>query len=250
MRWWVFLALGIVVSSASRCAAGERTGFLLGSVSDLSSNGPKEGDIQLKDAQGRWYIVQGIPVDPPLPTKQSVTVGVIDSGVLADHPQLKGLIAEQQDFTGEGNADRIGHGTVVTILVRAPAGQAPTGTPSPRFLEAKVANADGSIDKNAVILAIQWAVQHGAKIVNLSLGFREGTDDYSGVCDIIRRSPDALFVAAAGNFGPTVKVYPAACVAENLISVAATRKDGKMATYSGRGDIAAPGDAILVPQKQ
>jgi hypothetical protein len=119
--------------------------------------------------------------------------------------------------------------------------------PSPRIIQAKVASADGTIDKNAVIYAIQWAAQRGARVVNLSLGFREGTDDYSGICDVIAKNSQIFFAAAAGNFGPLVRVFPAACDSDNLMAVAATDQDGNLASYSGKGDIAAPGTVTLAP---
>jgi subtilisin family serine protease len=216
---------------------------------EATRESPKEGDIKLKDEQGNWYVVQGVSRSLPPFTAQSVTIGIIDSGTMINHPQLQGHIGATQDFTGEGIADRIGHGTVVSILTLAPVSQDPSvkNLPTPRLIEAKVANADGTIDKNNVISAIQWAVKQGAKVINMSLGFKEGTDDYSGLCYAIQKSTDTLFVAAAGNFGPLVRVYPAACRLPNLISVSATDCDGKLAAYSGKGDVAAPGCTILAP---
>jgi subtilisin family serine protease len=249
-----FVVAGFVATLT--CAHAEKSGrgFLLGGVSGGGASVPKEGDIKLKDQQGRWYLVQGIPENPPPYTDKSVTVAIIDSGVLVDHPQLKGLIAEQRDFTGEGVADRIGHGTLVTIITLAPLAALPpeerAKLPPFRFIVAKVANADGSIDKDAVIYAIQWVVERGARVVNLSLGFREGTDDYSGLCDIIAKSSNTFFAAAAGNFGPNVRVYPAACKTNNLMSVGASNPDGSLATYSGHGDIVAPGTVVLVPSNR
>jgi subtilisin family serine protease len=223
-----------------------RHGYLMGNVSGAGTNGPKEGDIQFRDSKGHWYLVQGIPVNPQPYNDQSQVLAVIDSGVLPDHPQLKGLIAEQRDFTGEGPEDRIGHGTLVTILTLTPIAGLPL-TNSPRIIEAKVANADGTIDKNALIYAIQWVAERGARIVNLSLGFPEGTDDYSGVCDAIAKHPEIFFIAAAGNSGPSVKVYPAACKSDNVLSVSATDPDGNLASYSGVGDVAGPGTVTIVP---
>jgi len=199
-------------------------------------NAPKEGDIKLKDERGNWMIVEGVSIDHLPLSKNSVTAAILDSGVAADHPQLKGLIAEQKDFTGEGIEDRIGHGTIVTIRVRAGASDTPI-----RFIIGKVARADGTISKEDLIAAINWAAQRGARVVNMSLGFREDAVDYSELCFIIAKNSQIVFVAAAGNFGPTVRVYPAACHISNLIAVA-TPDD-----WSGRGDIIAPGTVKLVP---
>lgn len=234
--------------------AVSRPGYLMGGI---SGDHPKEGDIKFRDPKGNWYVLQGLPLNLSPYTDKSVTAAIIDSGVMADHPQLKGLIAEQKDFTGEGTEDRIGHGTIVTLIFlqtyvayrpyvpkRIPGETLP---PLPRIIEAKVANADGTIDKNDLIRAIDWAVQRGAKTVNLSLGFQEGADDYSGICDMVSKNPQVIFVSAAGNLGPNVRVYPAACKAENMFSTGATNADGKIAAYSGTAEFYAPGTAVLQP---
>jgi len=246
MHTIVTILLIILLVLLNNAFAAERHGFLLGGPAGTGTNGPREGDIKLRDQNGNWYMVQGIPINPPPFTERSTTIAIIDSGILADHPQVKGLIAEQQDFTGEGPDDRIGHGTIVTILTRIPPSAVPPklrDLPSPRIIVAKVANADGTIDKYAVISAIQWAAQHGATVVNLSLGFREGTGDYSDLCYVIAKHPNILFTAAAGNDGPNVKVYPAACGSKNIMVVATSN------SRSGRGDVLAPGEVILVPLK-
>jgi subtilisin family serine protease len=247
MRSVIVGVIAVALLAGAASSGGGMPGFLIGSLTGNLSGGPREGDIKFKDGSGHWYIVQGVPINPAPPDENAVTVGIIDSGVLPDHPQLKGLIAEQRDFTGEGNLDLIGHGTLITILVRKPAADLRMTNSPFRFVVAKVANVDGSINKDAVVTAIQWVVQRGAKVVNLSLGFREGSGDYSEICEIIRRSSETFFSAAAGNFGPTVRVFPAACRSQNLLSVAATDESGQIAKYSGRGDIAASGIAILVP---
>lgn len=247
MRKYLLICIILLLTLTDYVWAAKGHGFLLGGPRSAGASGPREGDIKLQDEHGHWYVVSGISVNPPPFTNRSTTVAVIDSGVIADHPQLKGLIAEQQDFMGEGPEDRIGHGTVVAILVRLPTASVPPELrhlPPPRFIIAKVANADGSIVKQQLISAIEWAAQQGARVVNLSLGFREGTDDYSDLCYVIARHPDVLFVAAAGNLGPTVKVYPAACDARNLMSV------GTNDDWSGRSDIRAPGKVMLVPIKE
>jgi subtilisin family serine protease len=246
MRTVVAVAITVIATMLTVYvhAQSVRHGFLAGRI--LASR-----NLTLRDPQGHWYLVQGIPINPRPYTDTSVTTAVIDSGVLPDHPQLKGLIADQRDFTGEGPADVIGHGTIVTILTLNAAASLPpeqqANLPSPRIIVAKVAHSDGTIDKNAVIEAIDWVAQRSARVVNLSLQFIEGTDDYSGLCDAIVRNSQVMFVAAAGNEGPDVKVFPAACDAANLIPVAATGSAGDLATYSGQGDVAAPGTAILVP---
>ena len=195
----------------------------------------------LKSADGRWMLVEGVIQKPSVPNKEAPIIGVVDSGVLKEHPQLHGLIIDSYDYTGEGIEDRLGHGTVVAILTQQGADSFP-------LLVAKVANADGSIRKNDLMLAIDWIVNKGASVVNLSLGFREDEGDFSDLCDLIGQYKKSLFVAAAGNFGPDVRVFPAACDLPNLLCVGALDENGIPASYSGRCQLYAPGTVKLKPK--
>lgn len=192
----------------------------------------------LKTPDGRWLLVDYLPASAPAPKSNALLIGVIDSGILADHPQLRGLIRATRDFTGEGIRDRLGHGTVVAIqtqpapnILRQLKIDGPVAFP---LLIAKVAHADRRIIKDDLMLAIDWIVKQGASVVNLSLGFRETEGDFSDLCAMIAQRKDTMFVAAAGNDGPNVTVYPAACKVENLICVSALDPSGLPAAYSGR----------------
>ena len=90
------------------------TGFLLQLPLVPAAGDQQDAETPLRDPAGKWLIVDGIPLHPAPFDARSVTFVVIDSGVLADHPQLRGLIAEESDFTGEGTEDRIGHGNAVS----------------------------------------------------------------------------------------------------------------------------------------
>jgi subtilisin family serine protease len=192
----------------------------------------------LKTPDGKWLLVDYLPATAPAPKPGALQIGVIDSGILADHPQLRGLVRATRDFTGEGIRDRIGHGTVVAILTQ-PAPEVlrklkiedPVAFP---LLIAKVAHADRTVQKDDLMLAIDWIVKQGASVVNLSLGFKESEGDFSDLCAMIANKKDTLFVAAAGNYGPNVAVYPAACQSDNLICVSALHPSGLPAAYSGR----------------
>lgn len=192
---------------------------------------------------GHALLLPGVPLSLSPPSANAVRIGIIDSGVLSDHPQLRNRVVAMKSFAGTDPADSIGHGTMVALqtlrLHAYPEVQEKFEYPA--LISAKVTDQYGVPSVDAVIKAIEWVVKQGAKIVNLSLGFRGDAKEYANLCEVITRHSDTFFVAAAGNFGPEVKVYPAACSAPNLISVGEVR-GGQVTPSSGQGDIYAPSD--------
>jgi subtilisin family serine protease len=100
-------------------------------------------------------------------TGRGVTVAVVDSGVASGHPHV-GLVARGVFFGGDGSeqpdfTDRIGHGTAVTAAIVEKA-------PAVEILAVKVF--DRELATSAAVLArgITWAAEHGARLINLSLG--------------------------------------------------------------------------------
>lgn len=183
-------------------------------------------DLQTPD--GRWLHVVGatVPADPRV--AEYPRIAIIDSGIVIEHPQvLASTVVGQEDFTGEGIRDVLGHGTIVAILttsaIAAAAAEAEAAGGSPRgnvapLLVAKVARRDGTVSHFAVREAIHWAMAEGATHVNLSLGFDERFGDYSELCALIDNyNDDAVFVAAAGNSGRAIRFFPASC--EGVICV-------------------------------
>ncbi len=103
-----------------------------------------------------------------------VTVAVLDTGIDAGHEAFRGIELIQQDFTGEGNGDRDGHGTHVAGTIFGQTGQGVRYAVAPgvrRALIGKVLGQQHSASTQDLVAAIQWAVAGGAQIINLSLGF-------------------------------------------------------------------------------
>lgn len=188
---------------------------------------------------GQRFFFPGIAPGGRSPA-DAIVVGLIDSGVARDHPQIAGYLRACRDFTGDDPDDRLGHGTAVALQLLYAKGHT---SPRMAIVSAKVTDAQGRVHPQAVVEAIDWVAAQGARCVNMSLGFRGGPDQHPSLCAAIARHPDILFVVAAGNFGPAVAVCPAACGLDNIMVVGATDASGATAAYSGRGDVEAPGDA-------
>ncbi|MEV6492497.1 S8 family serine peptidase, partial [Actinoplanes sp. NPDC051633] len=184
-------------------------------------------------------------------TGGGVKVGVLDTGLDADHPDLAGAIAETADFTGrgDGGVDVAGHGTAVASVL-AGSGAASGGryrgmAPDVRLYGAKVCAAATRCQESAILEGMRWAVQDkGVKVVNLSAGERDdpGTDLLEEAVDRLTAEFGALFVVAAGNGGEVRS--PAS--APSALAVGATTEDDEIANFSpaARGDkpdLLAPG---------
>jgi thermitase len=176
-------------------------------------------------------------------------VAIVDSGVYSEHPDIGRIIA-QRDFV-EADAvadDDFGHGTHVTGIAGALTDNGKGvagGCFECELLIAKVMGPIGFTTDSRIVEGINWSVNHGADVVNLSLG---GSGDSSVLRTAVNHAygQGAVVVAAAGNEGTNVPQYPAAY--SKVIAVSATTTDGRIAPFSNRGDwvdLAAPGTNIL-----
>ncbi len=186
-------------------------------------------------------------------TGSGVTVAVIDTGVDATHPDLAGHVLTGYDEinqTAAGNTDPNGHGTHVAGTIAALTGNGvgvSAIAPDAKIMPIRVLGADGSGYMSDAANGIVYAADHGADVVNMSLG---SEDEDASVTNAIAyaRSRGVVVVAAAGNERQkgSPNSYPAAD--PGVIAVAATDSTDTVASYSNQGsyvDVAAPGSAIL-----
>ncbi|MEU4247667.1 S8 family serine peptidase [Amycolatopsis sp. NPDC026612] len=198
-------------------------------------------------------------------TGSGVTVGVLDTGVRADHPDLAGKVLEAQDFTGTrpDASDDLGHGTHVAGII-AGTGAASGGryrgvAPDARLISGKVCVAYGC-PESAVIAGMEW-IAPKVRVVNMSLGgdATDGTDPVSQAVNALTSRYGTLFVAPAGNDRsldlpePGPVVAPAA--ADAALAVGSVSAQDTTSPFSNRGfrlgdhavkpDIAAPGEGIV-----
>lgn len=227
-------------------ARSNRTIRLDGRVQALASLDPTTG-VGQTGAERIWE--RGL-------TGSGVTVAVLDTGIDGDHADLVGQVLEARDFTGEGVDDRDGHGTHVASTV-AGTGAASDGAragmaPDADLLVGKVLGTFGG-QESWIIEGMEWAVDSGADVVNMSLGTELPTDCTDPIAQALDSlSTESLFVVAAGNLGGTQMITSPGC-AEGALTVAAVDADAQTARFSSRGptpdhrvkpDIAAPGVAI------
>ncbi len=221
-----------------------------------------------------WVAAQFVPNDPlykdqwhmkrvgaetawDYTTGRGVTVAVVDTGIACENhgPFTKGTdLASTECVEGwnlvtnnsHANDDQ-GHGSHVagTIAQSTNNGIGAVGLAfDARLMPVKVLNAQGFGTTADVADGIRWAADHGAQVINLSLG---GPRNSKVLQDAVThaRSRGALVVAAAGNSGGAVG-YPGGCV--GAVGVSATDSNDKLAKFSSRGpevDIAAPGVNVV-----
>jgi tetratricopeptide (TPR) repeat protein len=194
-----------------------------------------------------YYLYPEAPLAKELKVLPNQRSGVIDSGVVHQHPQIAGLVVAERDWTGEGVEDLLGHGTAVTLglvyvkftdpsMVAMLGDHAEFKNTTPGLVVAKVAPKNGPILLKNVIEAVNWVAEQGVVVVNMSLGFTGEPEQFTELKKAIESHPAVIFVAAAGNYGPNRKVYPAAIGAKNVISVGEVSQ-GKVAKTSGKGDV-------------
>lgn len=194
-------------------------------------------------------------------TGEGVVVAVLDTGIDGKHPAFAGVDLIEQDFSGSGNGDKQGHGThcAGTIFGRDLDGtRIGVARGVQKALIGKVLADNGGGSSEMLFSGLMWALQNGANVLSMSLGF-----DFPGMVDYlvnqrgydvrpatsqaleayranlrmfdslmaVRKSyedfgPGAVVVAAAGNesSSPKYKIsvaLPAA--AEDVISVGALK---------------------------
>jgi subtilisin family serine protease len=186
----------------------------------------------------------------------TVTVAVLDTGVEASHEDLAGTVLPGWDaLAGRPGADSdgYGHGTHVAGIVAALAGNGLGGSGAAagvRILPVRVLDADGQGWSSSIADGIRWAADHGADVINLSLGGTIPSDVYRVAINYAVNGRGAVVVASAGNdyqSGNPMQ-YPASD--RDVIAVGASTASGARASFSSTGGyvaLSAPGTSILAP---
>ncbi len=217
--------LGIVLSCALAAAV------LAGTVQALVPSDPQatHPTYEALNLPAAWDVTTGSP---------RVVIAVVDSGIDATQPDLAGALRPGYDFVSR-DSDATdppgGHGTAVAgvAAARANNGFGGMGTCfSCDVMPLRVLGPDGIAFNTNTAAAIDYAVDHGAAVVNASI---YGPHSPPTLRDAIVRARAAgvLVVAAAGNEGTTQEQFPAAF--PEAISVGAAATTGALARYSSFG---------------
>lgn len=177
------------------------------------------------EAPQAWQITRG---------DRSIIVAVLDTGIDRDNQGLSDRIVAEVNFTSSPTSDDLyGHGTHMAGTIAAIA-------PECRLMNVKVADDMGRCEPSVVARGIVWAVDQGAKVINISLVIQASPDLIEAVN--YAWSQGAIIIAAAGNKGSSEPSYPAYYV--NCIAVGGTNENNSLALLSSYGDwvdVAAPG---------
>jgi len=239
--------------------------YLWGLENYGGNGGREDADI---DAEAAWDRSTGA----------GVVVAVIDTGITVDHPDLRpNLWVNHGEVAGnglddDGNGyvddvhgydfvhrdgdprDRLGHGTHVagTVAARGDDGFGVPGVAfDARIMAIQLMDSDGGGSSWQAAEAIRYAVDNGADVINASWG-SYGYSNAVRSAIAAARQRGVMFVAAAGNEGrdnDSTPLYPASYNLDNILSVAASDRRDRVASFSNVGaskvDLAAPGVDIV-----
>lgn len=176
-------------------------------------------------------------------------MAILDTGISLDHPEFTNRLLPGYDFINEDDdpSDDHGHGTHVAGIAAAALNNE-TGTagicPNCAILPVKVLDSGNKGTWGSVAAGIYYAVDQGARVINLSLGASVSSRTLERAIQYAEEH-DVLVIAAAGNAASTTPFYPAAL--PYVVAVGATTDQDTLWPLSNTGeyiDLTAPGHRI------
>ncbi len=203
-----------------------------------------QDDMRLIGMPSAWQVTTGSP---------DVVVAVLDTGYEGDHEDLAAVptVNPYNSRTGSSNVtDGYGHGTHVAGTIAASTNN-DTGVasmaPGVTIMPVKVLDSNGYGYWSDFLEGVDWAVAHGADVINMSLGSGLSAKQVEAWQPTFSAAWEAgtFVVAAAGNNNNSSLFYPASFA--NVVSVSASTNNDTKASFSNYGpavDVAAPGVSI------
>ncbi|MBP1782746.1 type VII secretion-associated serine protease mycosin [Micromonospora sp. HB375] len=228
-------------------AAGLLSVLLVGAAAQPAVAAPQRAE--------QWYLDElRIEQVRKLSTGRSVIVGVVDSGVDATHPDLRGRVlpgGRSYGATGDGRADEDGHGTHMAGIIAA-TNAAADGVdgiaPGARILPIKIKKGKGRASSQAVAQGIRMAVDGGATVVNVSVGGAAAASPGEKEAITYALAKDVVVVVSAGNIAKGEKAVTSPANIPGVIAVTGTTRGGAFWSGSVQGPeaaVSAPGDGIF-----
>jgi subtilisin family serine protease len=235
----LFIVFGAPAANAAACTTQTYSYDTGGSPGTGAVNDPlfpKQWALQQIHAPAAW--ARGV-------RGAGATIAVVDTGVDLNHPDLSAKLVAGTDIVASngdcppGPQDENGHGTHVAGIAAAitnngigVAGVAPDAS----IMPVRVLDSEGSGSSGDIVKGIRWAADHGANVINMSLGelpvvgqLEPLNQDLEAAVDYAW-SKGSLVVAAAGNESFPLCSYPA--FANHAVCIAATDKRGLPSYYS------------------
>ncbi|WP_285737443.1 type VII secretion-associated serine protease mycosin [Kitasatospora phosalacinea] len=193
----------------------------------------------------------------PISQGEGVTVAVIDTGVDASHPDLSGQVLPGLDLTGsggDGRTDEKGHGTAMASNIAAHGHGGDAGVmglaPKAKILPIKIDLGDKmqlgeGVDYGSLAKAVRYAVDHNAKVINMSFGGGGGAPKEFKDAINYAIQKDVVLVAATGNEGAPLPSFPAGF--PGVVAVSGVTESGDIWKGSNTGPqvtLAAPAGDI------
>jgi subtilisin family serine protease len=186
-------------------------------------------------------------------TGSGAVVAVLDTGVLESHEDLAGRLVPGHDFVQDDDTpqDENGHGTHVTGIIAADAGNGKGiegVAPGASVMPVRVLDANGEGTGKGAAKGIDYAVAHGADVINMSFGtdaIGSLVGDDADFDAAVQRALDkgVIVVAAAGN--DTLPFCEQPILSGPLLCVGSVDRRGMRSAFSSSGDLMAPGGSAL-----
>ncbi|MBA7712133.1 Thermophilic serine proteinase [subsurface metagenome] len=239
----LFMSGSIVADVVSVAEDSEQSNYAVSAQAEVPSTSDTYLDRQWALDRLHSPHVWGVTLGSP-----DILVAVLDTGIDRNHEDLAGKVVAEVNFSDSPVVDDLhGHGTHIAGIIAANtdnsigiAGVAPGCL----LMNVKVADDNGRCDAAAIAEGIVWAVDRGARVLNISLCVSEPSKELEEAI-IYAWSCGAVIVVAAGNDSGSVSQYPA--YYPECIAVTATREDDSrspLANYGDWVDVAAPGYQI------
>jgi type VII secretion-associated serine protease mycosin len=251
-------ALGAVVVAAALAGAVLAP---TGAVVTTASAGAPRSTGDLVRSKEYWLDSYGIRSAWNVTKGAGVTIAIIDTGIDGSVAELRGVVAAGADFSGAGTGggpeggDGDEHGTMVASLAAGRGTGVNAGVlgvaPAASLISASVGF--GAADDNSdqeIADAVTWSVDHGAKVINLSL--TRNTLDWPESWDkafLYAEDHDVVVVAAAGNRGSGTEEVGAPATMPGVLAVGGVTQNGISSTdASAQGitlGVAAPSENLV-----